>query len=307
VINLFFISFADGVTDPYYAKLSSSRQTSLILGASRASEGIIPSIMDSVFNSIEGKLNSYNYAFSNSDSPYGPVYLKAIKEKLKLNNEGNGVFILSVHPWSISIYNGLESENKFLEERLTLGKVSSYNGSPNFSYFYKAYEYGTGNILLRNFEHKLSSYLFEKGLINSGGTIEVKEDGWLENCYFNMDSTEINKRMLIKNKSNYAKDEKDKYVYTYSNLRKEYLEKTIQFLKKHGTVFLVRIPVDKRVLKMEQDYMRNFDALITEISKKNEVEYISSNDLYSYKDGHHLDYKSAIEYSSQLANLIHSK
>ena len=146
----FLLSYqADGNTDPYYIKLSSPKQTALILGASRANEGIIPSVIDSVLKIKNQQKGFFNFAFTDSDSPYGPVYLNAIINKIK-HQTSNSVFILSVHPFSISSRNDdPNNQLKFRENNLALGSIKTFNNHPNYDYLINAYEYGWGNLILK--------------------------------------------------------------------------------------------------------------------------------------------------------------
>ena len=40
---------ADGSTDPFYTRFTTPRQNNLILGTSRAAQGVQPGILDSIF------------------------------------------------------------------------------------------------------------------------------------------------------------------------------------------------------------------------------------------------------------------
>jgi zona occludens toxin (predicted ATPase) len=91
VICLLVLSRANGESDAYYERLTTPAQTSLIIGTSRSAQGILPSIL----NSELGRSDIYNFSFTISHSPYGPVYLDRIDQKL-LKNSKNGIFILSV-------------------------------------------------------------------------------------------------------------------------------------------------------------------------------------------------------------------
>lgn len=92
-------SMADGATDAFYSKFASPKQTSLIVGSSRAAQGIHPHIIDSVY----GSQNIYNYAFTISGTPYGKAYYNSIVRKLNKTSK-NGVFIIGVTPLTLSEY-----------------------------------------------------------------------------------------------------------------------------------------------------------------------------------------------------------
>ena len=73
---------ANGTTDEYYLRFTTERQRSMILGGSRAAQGLHPDILNARAGAdrFEGPL--YGFAFTIAHSPYGPAYLHAIVEKL---------------------------------------------------------------------------------------------------------------------------------------------------------------------------------------------------------------------------------
>ena len=96
-IYIFFSKLEDQLAqDNFYFKFTTPKQSSMILGTSRALQGLIPEIINKELN-----IDIYNYAFTVMNSSYGPSYLNSIKKKLNKNSK-DGVFILAVDPWSIS-------------------------------------------------------------------------------------------------------------------------------------------------------------------------------------------------------------
>ena len=105
-IILFFLIFflsaylialqADGYSDSFYLKFTTPKQTSLILGNSKAAQGLKPEVFTHKL-----KKNIYNYSFAINTSPFGPKYLKSIQSKLDTTND-NGLFIISIDSWSLS-------------------------------------------------------------------------------------------------------------------------------------------------------------------------------------------------------------
>ena len=168
---------ADGHTDAFYLRFASPRQSSLILGTSRAAQGINPSAM----NSILQNNNIYNFSFSVAHSPYGPVYLESIKRKIKMNAK-NGIFILTVDPWSISCeYGNPEDSLTFRERGLALGKIKIVDMCPNIPYLIISYNQPYINLLL---------YKKDNAEL-------LHENGWLE-INVPMDSISVAKRTRIK-------------------------------------------------------------------------------------------------------------
>ena len=62
IIHLLFSFCANSYIDDYYGKLSNGHKNSLVIGTSRALQGIVPSIVDSTIGIQEPKL--YNFAFT---------------------------------------------------------------------------------------------------------------------------------------------------------------------------------------------------------------------------------------------------
>ncbi len=295
---------ADGYSDPYYIKVASPKQTSLIVGASRANVGIMPSILDSVFNAHHLKTNFFNYAFANTVSPYGNAYYKAIVEKIDKKNK-TGMFILSVLPMTISsLPNNPNDVENFRENKLALANISHFNGRPNYDYLLNGYEYGWGNIILKKIENNMFNYLQKNKKIKKGVWTYVHKDGWFEMKYFFSDSAFFKKRTeqeiekLINSKTN---------KYKFSEVRYNYLAKTINYLKNYGNVYIVRMPVHQKIIEYENKQMPNFDSLMHQLAKENNVSYLNFTTLpqkYLYRDGNHFRKVSAIKFSINLANKI---
>jgi len=305
IVSLFIIALhlilgalADCSTDNFYLRFTSSKQNSLIIGTSRSAQGIHPNILDSVLNL--GDINSiYNYSFSINNSSYGKEYYYAIKNKINESGQ-NGLFIITVDPWAISSdttlhYNKIDIESVFHSMRY-------HNSCPNYEYLMKKYKKGWGNILLKRIE---SNILFRNrhsfGKINGSFTY-LRKDGLLE-VYTSMDSVYV-KKNIQKKINHYNKSmRKNKF----SEFRFSYLRKTIELLKNHGEVYLVRMPVHSSLLKIENSFDSEFNNRMINFANRNNLEYLNfTNDSiqYSYTDGNHLYIKDAKKYSIRLAEKI---
>ena len=302
IIIHFILGFlADGTTDDFYLRFTSSKQKSLIIGASRAAQGIQPQLIDSILD-LTGADKIYNFSFTGKNSPYGKVYYNAIQTKLNTSNT-NGIFIVTVDPWSVSVDTSVKNNNE-LDFDSDLYRTNSYNSSPNYNYLIKNYKNGWGsillnkivkNILLRN-KNKLSNI--------SGSWTYLHDNGWLE-VFTSMDSIYVQKN--TKTKVEYY-EQLIKH-YQFSAYRFEYLSKTIQLLQNYGTVYLVRLPAHKSFIKIEDAIAADFDLRIEELSIKNNIKYINligeSND-YQYTDGSHLYKSSAAAVTIYIGKLIKS-
>lgn len=294
-LGLILLSFflADGTIDTFYLRFKTPRQSSLILGTSRAAQSLQPDIIDSILtrNGFASKL--FNYSFTLAHSPYGPVYYEAIKKKLDENSK-NGIFIIAVDPWSIS--SGTKDPNdsgRFEENKLCLATTKVINSTlPNIDYLINSYAQPIFSIYIS----RIKNLLREPPLVlHQNGWLEVKE---------NMDSTEVEKRLKTR-----VRESERNFVpfYHFSSLRFAYLEKTIDLLSQHGEVYLVRLPVGSIFRRMDDHLLPNFDLLITNLAKRKNVPYynfISGSDKYTYSDGNHLYRTSGATFSRTLAEAI---
>lgn len=282
----FMFLFVNGKGDPYYLKLSSPKQNSLILGTSRAAQGVVPELINSSTLSFTKPI--YNFSFTMANSPYGKSYLEAIKKKV--NNESkNGLFILEVSPLAISFntirtLNGNEAE--FREVNNFLAQVNSVSTNPNLEYLLKYYPHAYYKMILRNFKKQMI----------------LQKDGWLK-VNISMDSTRVQKRKEGKYKA-YRKEFKQ---YKPSSTRLMYLKKTVDYLSNFGKVYLLRLPIGKEMYQMEKKYMPNFDKKMDEIANEKHINYINiapQSGNYTTTDGNHLYKKSAQEVTLKIVNSI---
>ena len=150
-------SRADGNTDNFYLKFTSPPQQSLIIGTSRAAQGLLPGVI----NRILGRNDLYNYAFTWENSPYGKAYLENIQRKLKKDSK-NGIFIVAVDPWCITCKNSEQnSSNEFQESNLVLS-TPFVSLNPNIPYLVKFTEK----------KYKL--------LLKKDSDLSLHDNGWLE-------------------------------------------------------------------------------------------------------------------------------
>lgn len=299
VIHILLAMLADGSTDNYYQKFSSPKKNSMIFGTSRAFQGIMPSVIDSILGYKESKKKMYNFAFTITSSPYGEVYYNAINKKL-LDDSERGLFIVTVDPWSLSIgKNVLSLENP--DTNSVLNETRQFNSSPNFEYLIKKYNKGWGNIALKRVE---SFFLkkYEKKLNNiTGSWTYVNDDGWLD-VSTSMDSAFVQKKIRSKAKK-YMELSLQKI---FSNYRFNFLIRTIELLKQHGDVYLVRLPIHTSLLEIENQFMPNFslkiDKAINMCSGYYDMNTLNSD--FKYIDGNHLHKESGKIVSQLIAEWI---
>lgn len=287
---LYISSLADGNTDPFYLRFTSPKQTSLILGTSRAAQGIQPAVLDATLDEIYPELKTYNFSFTVVHSPYGPVYYQAINKKLDKDTK-NGLFILAVDPWAISTKSEQPDDTtRFLENELSLATTHFYNLNPNLEY------------LLENHNTPLASLIFNK-IAEPENQMILKDNGWLE-VSIPMKSSVVEERTLEKVEE-YKKNMLP--YYKFSAVRLQYLAKTINLLRNHGDVYLVRLPVDDRMYALEQKLMPEFDTLLNKLAVENNIAYINfinSRKNYRYTDGNHIEKDSGKRLTADIASAI---
>lgn len=294
LLGLLCIGFlADGYTDPYYLKFVTPRQNAMIIGISRAEIGLRPDVLNPALQASYPGLHLYNFAFDLNISPFGKVYLDAIKRKLDMNSR-TGVFIVTADPWSLAADKQNPGDTAaFRENKGCLAKLSWINMNPNFPYLAKCYTGSYTSILTKRIKER-------RGI---PATSFLHNDGWVELTY-PMDSASIARRVRT-NLRTYAKT----YLPndTLSDIRLRYLEETICLLKEHGDVYLVQLPVSSSLAAVNDQFCPAFNAMMDSLARRQRVPFFNltgSNAQYTYVDGSHLSKESAIEVSKLLAGLI---
>ncbi|THD67755.1 hypothetical protein E7Z59_08870 [Robertkochia marina] len=278
--SLFFL--ADGYTDPFYLKFTSPRQENMLLGTSRAAHGLQPRVLN---NCLEREF--FNYSFSLLHSPFGPVYYESIKRKVDTTAR-DGCFIVAVDPWSISSENDdPDDPSGFRETTGFLASVKDVTSSPNLEYLIKS---------LKGEYYRLVPMPRDLQLQH------LHKDGWLE-VKLPPDTTSFNRRSLYRAKR-YLKNKMP--LNRVSATRLVYLEKIVAFLKQHGKVYLVRLPVHPEMAKVEQIYMPDFKDKIKNVVTLSDgyFDMHNLNHKFLYTDGNHLHRDSGAKVSALVGKFI---
>ena len=270
-----------GGVDAFYGRFASPAAGSLVLGTSRAAQGIRPAVLAArLGGQFEGPL--LNYAFTLTHSPYGPAYLASIRRKLRPGVR-HGLFIVAVDPWSLSAVGRADTsvDESFPEEKSFIGQLREVSQSPNLAY-------------LTRYQTKP---LYRLPLDFATATERLHPDGWLE-VNIGLDSAQVRARTARK-------------LLDYQHLaaiqhlaagRLAALRHTIEFLKLHGRVVLVRLPVGPGLLALEQQYQPGFDAQMRQLAAGFAVPYLDySAAPYATTDGNHLQKAASETFSQQLA------
>ncbi len=271
----FVFSKADGYSDAFYLKFTSSKQSNLILGNSKAAQGLQPDILKQNFP----KKEFYNYAFAMYSSPYGNAYYESIQKKLN-TDYADQTFILTIDPWSLcSTTKDPNDSLNFRENNSYLAAISNPNQKINYQYLFKYFDESYYKMLTKN------------------PTAFLHDNGWLEvTLPVDQQSRERRTGFTINSYKDKVK------TYKFSSLRFQYLLKTIDYLKKYGQVYLVRLPVHQELMEIERQLMPNFDQdiqMAIDLSS-GYLDMSSNNGIYEYTDGVHLTKESGMVVSEKI-------
>ena len=282
IVILIIFTYFDyyGYSDAYYKRIVSDKQTSLIVGTSRAAQALQPHIIDSILSGSAYSLPIYNFSFTVSISPYGKLYYEAIKNKVRKDNN-KGIFIVTVDPFSLAIdtSNVQWDKNVLREQNYHLAKIR-FHTKPSYEY--------------------LINYCRPNKWVNNNH-VYLHDNGWLEVSPPSMDSLSVAYNIELKMKDYYQRK------IQKSNYRIYYLEKTIKYLKMYGDVFIVRLPVSTPMQELENILWNDFNDDMIGIANKYHLQYYSfstDSDLYQTTDGNHLYKTSGADVSRKIATLI---
>lgn len=252
-----------GISDDTGYKRLLSKNHSLIIGTSRSAQGMVPYIVDSMLVNSGYDLPINNFSFNVSYSPFGEVYYDAICRKIDtLNCNKKGLYIVAVDPFALCMEvtdwdkDGLREDDKPL-------RYMYYCHRPQFLY-----------LLMNCRPHQWIHNNYAK----------LHDDGWLE-VNANMDSLHVIRNVELK------MQDYNKYIINKSEYRLHWLENTIELLKRHGDIYLIRIPVSLQMFELENSLWPDFDDDINNIALLHSVSYFSfieKSGKYRTTDGNHI-------------------
>lgn len=275
-------SFADGNTDDNY--LQFTRQgNNIIMGDSRGAQAIVSDTLEKHFL---GRAFD-NFALNITYSPYGEIYLKGLKRKLKKNTK-DGIFILTVDPWSVSMD---KNATGFSEEPSPLNDMILYNIKPNYEYLIRHY-------------HQSWFYIYRDRAAQGKSATFLHDNGWLE-VSVDMNPAELAKRVKEKVEfyKGFAKGQ------ALSPIRLKYFQETIQYLNHFGKVYIVRLPGGPEINEIEKNYAPDFNPLMKQIARKNNAVYFDFTpqvNNYTFTDGNHMYKESSKVLTRQIVDSIKS-
>ena len=276
-VYILIVYFRPDFVDNFYYRFTTPKANSLILGTSRAAQGIKPEIINRQL-CLNDSNKIINHAFAAGPSDFGPNYYREITQKLNKDSK-NGLFIISVIPWDFctTIDNADDDSLQFFEVRkkLFVGNLKSSSTNPNFEYLWQYW----------NNKFSVFEMLF-KHMICYKGILELHSDGWLE-VDIPMDSLSVIKRIMTSSES---ATESARYK-KWSNTRFYFFEKIVRYLRNRGEIYLVRLPVSKPMAELENRKFPDFDNKMRVFADKYNIKYIdfiNESGNYLTIDTHHL-------------------
>lgn len=283
IVFVIFGSYADGNTDDNYMHFAVKKPQNIILGDSRGSQGVVPGVLKNKLSA-----NFDNFSLNIVQSPYGQVYFKALKRKLDPETK-NGIFILTVGPWNLSLNKSIKSEKDFPEVHSPLNDMYFYDRSPNYEYLLKHYT--------RSW-FKIYTERAEAGRSNSF----LHDDGWMEiTIDMNADSVAARTRVKEMDYKTLAN------TVELSPARLKAFNEIINYLRTKGSVYIVRIPTSKSLTTIENTKYPHFSKLLKDIGHKQNVKVFDFSKNYAdydYTDGNHMYKESSKKLTAQIADSI---
>lgn len=251
-----------------YPRITSPQTSSLVLGTSRAAQGINPDIINGSLAKYYHNQDLYNFAFHIDESTYNNIYTTAILKKLRPDSH-NGLFILAVDPWSF------KAEKQIIGE-LDLHSVSS---SPNIEF------------LVRFFDRTWISPVPTNYYINDAGRTVVTYDRFFPDAAQNMMKTY--KEMAAS--------------YSYGMDCEEEFIRLVRLLQPRGDVCAVRMPVSEEMAQLEDDVLPDFSYKMKEIAQRLQIPFFDfMHTPFKTNDGTHLSQAEGDRFSTMLADSIRS-
>ncbi len=261
-----FCCIPAGKIGDVYPRVTTPRQHSLVIGTSRAAQGIDPDILNDRLRDRYPAADLYNFAFHIDETTYNEIYFSAIMKKLT-DDRTHGLFILSVDPWAF------KRDNEILGE-LDLRSVSA---RPNVEY------------LVRFFNRTWISPLPTHVCINASGRSVV---------------TGIKRSpALITQKLTTYREMASHYAYSQESER--VFVRLVDSLRTRGDVYAVRMPVAREMAALEDSLMPAFSQRMDSVTRAHGAVFLDFiRETYETNDGNHLTKEEGDRFSEALAERI---
>jgi hypothetical protein len=260
----FYLKKFEPYIDSNYARLTKLHNEGLVIGTSRAAIDIEPSFL---------KQNLYNFSFTIDATPFDNSYRDLIKKYHQTQKyDSNRIHLVTVDPWALSSVIGKE---KLINDGFT-SKLNLSIMDPNWEYIFKFANLSIWEI--NNVSMNTNRNLF----VNSTGRL-VKP---MTEAFLNKD---FDRKIKVK-LENYRNGD----LYNSGSISEgklSNLRAIIDYLKKDGKVYLIRLPVTNQMLELENKLSPDFNQRMFDVSKLYSIPYIDFmpyNHLFRTSDGHHL-------------------
>lgn len=195
---------------------------------------------------------------------------------------------MSVDPWSLASFKSDPNDRSLMQENhLFIGKLSSFSLRMNFEYLFNYYNDSFYEILASHFKNN---------------SLTLKDDGWL------MATPNLKEEWIKSIYESKLKEYKSRADSTkFSEYRYNSFLELLHYLKKKGSVYVIVMPVDKKIYEIEMNLFPDMVNQVNQFCKSNGIpfrDFNNSDTTFKFNDGVHLHYKSSKDFSDDLANWI---
>ena len=310
----FFLWFAilkfDKGADPIaFQRLQPVSCNSMIFGASRAAQGVNPSVLESLVPHY-GKW--FNFSFNLSVSPWNNSYVSLIKRKLSGSIKGGdfSAFLLTINPWTLDSLNGGE-QCWFDEPWVDPCGTNSIRYTIEKTVPLDLISKGQGMNLL-SASQKLFYKLTDRPYWGTATSSGITNKGWLPN---KGRPTDLERRENIKRKlSGYSERQISPSWPDYERMNA--LSNLIVHIKssyESSRVLIIRLPTTNAMRELEEMRFPKCSVFLDNFAKDHELEFYDIHQIWKdrknelFNDAHHLSDHGANKHSKFLADLLNQK
>ncbi|PIQ48592.1 MAG: hypothetical protein COW03_09420 [Cytophagales bacterium CG12_big_fil_rev_8_21_14_0_65_40_12] len=285
IIGIYFFGALknEPYVDAFYRRFTKHHSGSVILGTSRAAQGIEPSVLN---KSLGGDF--YNFSFTMLMSSFELSYFKAIQAKTSwADYDPTRMTIIAVDPWSIREVLSLGPAEERIEDEYL------YSYTSKWSYFRPNFKY-----LFNEKVHLSGLFATRERYVNEFGRYVIPFDTtYLINNY----EKRVEEILQVYRERPRFRDSK------ISEYRLNSLVQIIDYCSQFGEVYLLRIPVSLEMRNLENELHAGFDDLMDEICANHKIDYlnfIQESANYQTVDGNHIWNGDVERFSRELSKQI---
>jgi len=282
----------DPLNDSNLHKLHPTDYEGLILGTSRAAQGIDPLELAHGCELLSG---GFNFAFNISDSPWSAQYATICVAQIEKAPEASlNYLLLSIDPWSLM--------------------PSTKSPSPWI-------DINDANLCIRAHRYALASEILPRVLGSSESNLATALVGRIKSSHHNPYRTRVTEQGWLPNKRyrnpEWAAEETQRHI---ANYRKTYprnenwpsaqslsgIKSIVSSFKERnptGHIIFLRPPVTQEMLNLEDEVFPEFESMCEELAEQQDVAFVDANVLLltlHFNDAHHLHFEDAQTFSFAL-------